>query len=324
MNGLKLGTAAVFCLAAAAVVSLRRGVRSKSYKGGPLTIDNLAQMVPKPKSAGISIPDFAGMYASALEKIQKSRRELFASGAPRLDSFKQGKLGDCFCLAPLGAMIHRDPLQVVKMFTPNADGTVAVQLGLRKVTVPMPTDGELAIMASTGHDGLWANAYEKAVGEARGVKSESGEKPLGFNVITKGGSAGVMVETITGHQITRFSCSPWRDAKADQARREELLADLRSQLVAAQKERRLICGGTGTNARPPGIVGNHAYAILAYDPARDMVTLWNPQGANFKPKGPDGLEHGYTSVNGRLDVPLSQLVAFFGGFSFETTLPSKN
>ena len=74
---------------------------------------------------------------------------------------------------------------------------------------------------------------------------------------------------------------------------------------------------TAAGHKPPGIRGNHAYAILGYDVAQDAVTLWDPHGDKFTPKGEPGLEHGYARAEGRAQIPLPELVQFFGGFSFE-------
>src|SRR5205814_76511 len=90
--------------AAAAVAALRRAARGKSYKLPPLTVANIAKCVPHPKDA--SIPDFDGLFAASMERIGKVKRELFAAGVPDLTRLHQGKLGDCFCLAPLGAMVY--------------------------------------------------------------------------------------------------------------------------------------------------------------------------------------------------------------------------
>ena len=50
----------------------------------------------------------------------------------------------------------------------------------------------------------------------------------------------------------------------------------------------------------PGIAPNHIYAVLGYDPARDVVHVWNPWGnqCQFTPAGPPGLEAGYPVQDG--------------------------
>lgn len=61
--------------------------------------------------------------------------------------------------------------------------------------------------------------------------------------------------------------------------------------------------------------GPHAYAILKYDAKADVLTLWEPHGDYFKPQAePAGIENGYSRSQGRVDVPLMELVQWFGGF----------
>lgn len=299
--------------AAAAAAALRRAAHSKSRELPVVTLANLPQLDAQKESKTLSLES---MYTSALERIGKTNRELFGGGPPDLSKLHQGRLGDCFCLAPMGALINRDPKQVMQMFTLGTDGTCTVNFGGKNsVKVTMPTDAEVAVMANTGGDGVWLNVYEKAIGLSR---SKPGDDPANaINVVSKGGSAGTMVAFVTGHEIERFSCTPWRDTKVSEAERKQKLEELRGKLVATQQKRRLICGGTGGGIKVPGIVGNHAYAILNYDVRSDLITLWNPQGNTFHPKGAPGLTTGYETVSGRFTLPLPELVTFFGGFSFE-------
>ena len=301
--------------AAAVAAALRRAAHNKSYELPQLTLANLTQMVPYDKTR-TKLPDLESLYSAAFTRIAQANHELFPAGPPDLAKLHQGRLGDCFCLAPMGAMINRDPKQVMQMFSPGRDGTCTVNFGGKQsVKVLMPTDAEIAVMASTEGDGVWLNVYEKAIGLAR---SKQGDDPANaINVVNKGGSAGTMVAFVTGHEIKRISCSPWRDPKVTEAERKQQLEELRAALVSNQQKRRLICGGTGASRKIPAILGNHAYAILHYDIQTDLITLWNPNGNTFHPKGPAGLVNGYETVNGRFTLPLTELVIFFGGFSFE-------
>src|SRR5262249_41245099 len=88
---------------AAAAVALRGRLRGKNTKGERLTL-------PKVVAAA---SDFEPAYRAALSRMDAAKRDLFVGGeAPDLDSLHQGKLGDCFCLAALGAAVHRDPKSV--------------------------------------------------------------------------------------------------------------------------------------------------------------------------------------------------------------------
>jgi hypothetical protein len=299
---------AVRAEAAACAVALKRGTKDKAAK---LAMEDIRMG-----------KDYGKLYAWALDRITKANRSLFSTQPPLVDSIRQGKTGDCFCLAALRTMVQRDPQVIAEMIKTQPDGTWSVKVGSRSIPVPSLTDGEIAI-GSNSQNGLWPLVYEKAVGISRIKEGAADATP--YNVVTRGGSAGTMMSILTGHQIKRWSCKTWRDAGADAARQAELLKDLRHQLVAAFAQKRLVTGGTAGLAPgkkgPPGITFNHGYAVLGYDPAKDELLLWNPHGDDFKPKGEDGLANGYTKTKGEFHIPLRELVTFFGGFAFEQEAP---
>ncbi|MGV3660692.1 MAG: hypothetical protein ACO1TE_10925 [Prosthecobacter sp.] len=314
--------------AAAAIASLRRAVRNTDYKLPPLTQESLHKLVPKPKG-NEDLPDLDDLFEHASRRIEAGKTDLVDLSKLSLDSLEQGKLGDCFCLAPMGAMLHRDPQEVARRFSPSGEGFVNVTLGAsRTFRVSLPTDAERALMATTDGSGVWANCYEKAVGQMRS-KEEDTNHPTELSVVTRGGSAGTMLSILTGHEIERASCSPFRDKKIPEEEKQKLLQDIRRQMTATQAAGRLICGGTlkGKTAdghKPPGVRGPHAYAILAYDANTDVVTLWDPHGDDYTPPAaPPGIQNGYPRTQGRALIPLTELVQWFGGFSFETERPLK-
>lgn len=311
--------------AAAAVASLRRAVRTKDFKLPALTHEGIHKLAPKPKERK-DLPDLEAMFEHALHKIEGGKAELVDLSKLSLDVLEQGKLGDCFCLAPLGAMLHRDPKEVARLFSLSSEGFVNVTLGgNRTFRVALPTDAERALMATTDGSGIWANCYEKAVGQMK-RKEDDADHPTALSVVTRGGSAGTMLSILTGHEIERASCSPFREKTTTDEEKQKALQEIRRQMVATQAAGRLICGGTlkGKTAeghKPPGVRGPHAYAILGYDEKTDVVTLWDPHGDDFKPAGPAGIQHGYLRSEGRTQIPLTELVLWFGGFSFETDRP---
>jgi hypothetical protein len=304
---------------AAAAVSIRRALKGKKIPVDHLTMDKLVQSVPRPADQKTKIPDYEGMYNSALKKIHGSRTDLFGTETPNLDSISQGRLGDCYCLAPLGAMLHRNPNQVKSMFTPSTGGKVIVHLGKEKVEVPPLTDGELALFASTKTQGIWVQTYEKAMGIHLAAKKKQITTPIG--AVGAGGSAGTALGLITGHRFERFSCKPFKDATLSDSEKKDKLESLRKGLGMAVEDKRLICGGTPKEVKVPGVTPNHAYAILNYDKKTDLVTFWNPHGQNFKPKGEPGLEFGYLVTKGKFQVPLKEAVTWIVGFSWEMAEP---
>jgi len=300
---------------AAAVVALKRAVRNTKLTLPPLTAATLAELAADKKRNGN--PDLNAMYVSALNRIEKTNRELFPAGPPNLAAIQQGKLGDCFCLAPLGAMVCRDAQDVMKMITRGADGTYRVRFGGQIVKVPPPTDAELALMSSS-NSGLWVNVYEKAVGRLRQQQREGASASQSFlDLLGKGGSAGTMVEELTGHQIIRFSCKQVRDANTNRER-EAKLAEARALLTSAFAEKRLVTCGTGSGVKVPNLNGNHAYAVTGYDPKADRIAVWNPHGQTFTPNGTPGPQNGYPTKEGRLTMPLTDFMQAFAGLAFET------
>ena len=75
-------------------------------------------------------------------------------------------------------------------------------------------------------------------------------------------------------------------------------------------------------AKIPGIGYHHAYAVFGFDPKTDLVTLWNPWGQNFQPKGQEGVAHGFATKHGIFRIPLKTLYAQFSNMVWETNEPA--
>ncbi len=299
---------------AAAAAALKRASSLTKTPPPVLTLDNIVSVTAQKK------PDLESMYRQGLKRISSlADRTLFPPGQPSMDGIHQGKVGNCFCLAPLGALVHRDPAKVSSMFSVQPDGSYCVRFGNKSVVVPPPTDAEIAIGASNANGGLWLNLYEKAVGTARN-EDRPADKRVGSPLdAERGGSAGAMLTYITGHPIVRFSFAFAHATPAVPDVIAKKLADLRAKLAEATQQQRLMTCGT-VAPTTPGLTPNHAYAVLSYDAQTDAVRLWNPHGQTFHPKGTPGLETGYVTQNGVFDVPVDQFVQQFSGMAFENTL----
>ena len=68
----------------------------------------------------------------------------------------------------------------------------------------------------------------------------------------------------------------------------------------------------------PGLGYGHVYAVLGFDPADDVVTLWNPWGADFEPADAAGVEHGFPTRHGIFRLPLPMLGGLFSSIQYET------
>ena len=192
--------------AAAALAALKRASRSTNSPLPVLTLDSIRELAaPPPPPKQPKLNSLFGEWRRRLNGV--THRELFASGLPQLDTIHQGRMGDCFCLAPLGAMIHRDPQEVASFFSMQADGSVRVLFGGGLVTVAPPTDAELAMMAGNTHDGVWVDLYEKAISQVRNdQKPPDKRSDLAIDAIATGGSAGKIMSYLTGHKVSSFSC----------------------------------------------------------------------------------------------------------------------
>jgi hypothetical protein len=305
---------------AAAIAALKRTTRTTRYKLSQLTLPEIEQL--KTAGPGKDRPDLVGMYRNGYERIEQLSRELFVSGKPRLDTIRQGKLGNCYCLAPLGAVLFMAPERISGMFEPAVDGSYCVRFGDRVVQVSVPTDAELAQTASNERDGIWINLYEKAIGEARNVDKPVEQRSRSpIDAMARGGSAGTILSFITGHKIQRFSFVFAKQDSLAQDERMAILNRLRVFLCEAVEQRRpMTCGTLKTTT--PGITPNHAYAVLGYDRATDLVQLWNPHGGQFLPKGTPGREHGYMMRDGLFGMPLEEFVHEFSGMARETDFPA--
>ncbi len=176
------------------------------------------------------------------------------------------------------------------------------------------------------------------------------------DLIAHGGYAGTTIELLTGHDAARIGLGgvatktpepaktgqpsksgppdkSGEPARPDSAAKtpkpltdeqlQERAAKMRELLPGLLENKRLVSVGTAKEFKlPPGINPSHAYAILAFDPSTDRVTIWNPHGNSFKPKGPPGLEHGYPTRGGRFDMPLAEVARVFRGFVYETDRPA--
>jgi hypothetical protein len=93
--------------AAAALAVVKRLNRSKSWSSIPLTLEGLSVAA---KTTGS--PNLAVMFTEGRKSIANTKRTLFTEAAPSLLKLRQGDMGNCFSLAPLGCMLSRDPMQV--------------------------------------------------------------------------------------------------------------------------------------------------------------------------------------------------------------------
>src|SRR5438067_1901432 len=112
----------------------------------PVALDYLTKAATTPKGGKEHRSNLDVEFAHALSKIHKGDRFLFDAGGPKLEHIHQGGMGDCFCVAPLGAFLHRDPQAVIRLFALGKNGKVHVTLGGgREIEIPVLTDAEFVL-----------------------------------------------------------------------------------------------------------------------------------------------------------------------------------
>lgn len=291
-------------------------------------------------------------FGRSRQSIKGAVRTLFDADGPNLPDCKQGMIGNCFILAPLGAYVHRDAEAIKHMIEPLAGertGWYRVRFASGDVVeLPPFTDAELGLSGASMRSGMWVRVLEKAFG-TRKLKPEDREDRVARDEIGKGGSGASTVRLLTGHQTiaikpigdwTRpIDGQPLNSAQgagraseavgppepaakpATAAEFEKILSQLRKQLPIAFDAKRLVVAGTPSNKVPISISPRHAYAVLGFDPATDRITLWNPHASTFVPKGEEGFKFGYKRHKGLMTLPLVEFARIFRGVNIETDRP---
>lgn len=240
-------------------------------------------------------------YAGRVLALRAAKRTLFAPGAPNSASLRLGPAGDSSFLAALGWLAKYRPQVLAKALEQRPDGGFRVRFpGGEEADVAVPTDAELARDDSdaTLAQGLWAPALEKAMGQLRRQASPKAApgQPANPADVARLWTAGAVLGLRLGGGTDRLTL---RSALARMKARGSLAVALLLHQPAAK------------------LAYNHAYAVLDFDPATDMLTLWDPQGTDFAPRGPDDPKNGYARQNGVLRMGLDDFDRFFTSLAVE-------
>jgi hypothetical protein len=282
-----------------------------------------------------AVPDEVGEHAEApapfpyqtrfrrfLSELEKMPDRLYAHQGPEFQSLRQGPIGDCFFFSVTGSLALRDPDRIVAMIEPQPGAAFLVRFPgerERPVRVPPLTQAEALLnnSASTLDDGLWPVVLEKAVGAVLRARADR-RTAESTDSIAHGGSAGLILRLYTGHTARVFGL---RNPQAA----PERLAAIRRILPDALEHGKLASATMGAppagQAKVPHLGYNHVYGVLAFDRENDELTLWNPWGNTFTPKGPDGPELGFTTKHGVFRLPLETFYHTFSGLQVESSVP---
>jgi hypothetical protein len=261
-------------------------------------------------------PAFEERFRRTLRRIAGVHRTVYGTSGLTLQTCRQGQLGDCYFVSMIGGLVNRDAEEVKKMITDNNDGTYTVKFaGHDPVVVDQLNDAELALTSTSGN-GVWLPILEKAYGQIRNEALPlDRQRAEATDAIARGGSTAPVIRALTAHETDRMS---FRTAKDDPEKMEAALKRLRPRLKEAMEKKQIAGVSTPRDGNPPGINGNHAYAVIEFNEAKDTVRLWNPHGNRFHPRGEPGLKNGYVTRSGLFDVPIEDFVRIFGGVVLES------
>lgn len=182
-----------------------------------ITAARLQQLVDK-WFRGADLPAAKSHDKTDTFSYQTAAGKLFVGG-PAAADINQGGLGDCYYLAALGSVAHRNPQRIEDMFTDNGDGTWTVRFfrdgEVRFVTVnqmlPVNANGRLVFAgdgspAGSATNELWVALAEKAYAQLNesgwigqdGTNSYNGVGGVAGSDGINSGSGGDAMEHITG------------------------------------------------------------------------------------------------------------------------------
>lgn len=191
------------------------------------------------------------------------------AGDINADDIVQGRLSDCFFLAPLMGLAREHPGLVAGDLRRNPNGTVTVTFFRGGRRLPVTVSPELPYDEGTGvfpfahlagpgrPAALWPAVYEKAYAQLDGAYSD-----------LDGGSAAQALRDLTGGPVHR-----WNPAHHSAAQVRAALAH--GDVVTASTSGGRLLGVFGTNPGP--LVARHEYLVTAVG-ADGRVTLRNPWG----------------------------------------------
>ena len=111
--------------AAAALAAFKVGATRSNYLNETKTytladIDAMEGTLPAGQKL---VPNLVGYFVAGRKKQAGVPRQLFAQGSPHLIAISQSWTTDCYFLSTVGALAQARPDSLVRLITPNSDGT---------------------------------------------------------------------------------------------------------------------------------------------------------------------------------------------------------
>lgn len=203
-------------------------------------------------------------------QVQVTDQRLFADGLASIHSgaISQGRVGDCYFLAPLAGLADTNPQAIQRMIQDNEDGTYTVHFPKAgPITVAAPTTAELGSYAKGNANGLWVPVIEKAFAEYRN------QRRLNVHAsdydAASGGKEGFGIRVLTGQSANTYAV------------RLISSAGLVERIRRAQVEDRVMVGSISWRpgkSEHHGLPTQHVYTVQGYDPDKGTIRIRNPWG----------------------------------------------
>lgn len=192
--------------------------------------------------------------------------------APRALDVDQGGLGDCWLLAAMAAVAHRDPEHIENRIQARTDGNFDVRVGNETIRVQptFPDAGYADPTPNRQSDTLWVALLEKAFAHREG----------GYDDL-EGGNPGEAMQLLTGRRSTRTSIRSSTDPD-----------DLFDILERGKDRDHPMTYSTKDDNVDAPLSGDHAYAILDVFERNGskFARLYNPWGTNDNSRSRADLE----------------------------------
>jgi hypothetical protein len=290
--------------AAAALAALKWGATDENAKEPKsYSLADFDEM-EKTLAAGKTLDKpYLSYFSEGQLKLKGEKRQLFSDAVPHLVAIRQNLDSDCYFNSAVGSVALASPQTIMKLIQQNADGSFTVTFpGKVAEQVSPPTDAEIAAYTDAS-DGVWFNVLEKAYARIRPIKPEQAtEEPMDAAALIPGDQNGVM-SLVSGHQ-TRVTLFPLISKKPADTR---FLQAVRADLASAFHDHRAVVTDKY----------HHAYAVVAYDPRTDTVTIHNPYDGNGGEGMPDG-QNGLSSA-GFFSMSTEKFVENFKSMGVEQT-----
>jgi hypothetical protein len=316
--------------AALAVLKLReRHTPAPARPGFTLTVQDIDDLdaladpaVAIDRAKGPPKPFHAeALYKRCLKMLQSLDSRLYAGSGPDFSAMKQGGIGDCYFFCLTGFLADKHPKKIRAMIQSAPNGNYVVKfLDGESFPVAAPTEAELVVNNSSSSlaDGVWLCVLEKALGKRLRARAKDPAKKTAepTDAMASGGSTATIITLYSGHKAKAIKL---RDSRQAAARLQELRHELPVTLAHGRMASIEMDDAAPKLPKVPGLGYHHAYAILEFDPKADRVTVWNPWGQHFQPKGPEGAEHGFVTEHGIFHLPLTTMYKQFSTVHLETT-----